>query len=316
MSEATQRPFLAKAGNGTLSLEAVEQFLTQENHISRAFPCFLGQLIGKIRLPEVENPQEDAEWRAFDLLVSALNNAKRELEFLRSTKDKCGLRNNFDAPGPAAKGLVDLMQSASAPSAPLLEGMIVLWAVEYVHCETWHYAARCQRTRTPTSTAYSLPTFYQGSSNGLQGGSQSFSSNGAPTPHGMVISESLIPNWTSDGFGKFVNACKAVVDELANSRNRGNGAKELKDTEQDFNQVLWLWKQIWPDVTDVDREEDTEMEVTELVCLIQLPFSGLLTLRSQRITSPGNYSNPIDIGDENIEAKVEEDENASTTGPS
>lgn len=74
--------------------------------------------------------------------------------------------------------------------------------------------------------------------------------------HIAALQESLIPNWTSQGFHKFVEACKAIVDELANSQTSGSGANELVNCEVNFKQVAWLWKQIWPEVTGMGEEKD------------------------------------------------------------
>ena len=70
---ATQVPFLSHAGCGTLSVTALNQWLSEQGHFSRALCTFLGSVIGKIRLPEVTNPEHDSDWRLLDLLVSALN---------------------------------------------------------------------------------------------------------------------------------------------------------------------------------------------------------------------------------------------------
>lgn len=117
----------------------------------------------------------------------------------------------------------------------------------------------------PQSPAYSLPAFYQGSSSTNKPGSEPQSINTGSTPPAIVIAELLIPNWTSDGFGKFVEACKAIVDELANSQNSSNGAKELKNAEEVFGQVIWLWKQIWPAVADLCEDYNVDMEIVEMV---------------------------------------------------
>ena len=82
--------------------------------------------------------------------------------------------------------------------------------------------------------------------------------NGAPgSSYNAALREALIPNWTSAGFSKFVEACKAIVDELANAQTSGNGAVELNNCELLFKQVVWLWKQMWPEVTGMGEEKDT-----------------------------------------------------------
>ena len=80
--------------------------------------------------------------------------------------------------------------------------------------------------------------------------------SGESNTHIAALQESLIPNWTSQGFGKFVEACKSIVDELANSQTTGSGALELNNCEVNFKQVAWLWRQIWPEVTGMGEEKD------------------------------------------------------------
>ena len=132
IEQATQLPFLSHAGCGTLSSTALQQWLIQQGHISRALCTFIGCLIGKIRLTDTKNPSQETSWRTLDLLVSTINNAKRELEFLRNTQAKYGLSGPQESPKPATKGFIDLFASVTAPSSSLLEGMVVLWSVEYV----------------------------------------------------------------------------------------------------------------------------------------------------------------------------------------
>ena len=93
-------------------------------------------MIGKIRIPETSNLERDSTFRCLDLLCSAVNNMKKELEFLEATKRTYGLEVNFDEPKPPTKGFIDLFNSASCPSATLLEGMVVLWGIEIVSCVT------------------------------------------------------------------------------------------------------------------------------------------------------------------------------------
>lgn len=81
--------------------------------------------------------------------------------------------------------------------------------------------------------------------------------------HIAALQESLIPNWTSQGFMKFVEACKAIVDELANSQTSGSGAAELTNCEVNFRQVAWLWQQIWPEVTGMGEEKEDAAETGE-----------------------------------------------------
>ena len=98
LDRSTQRPFLSHAGCGTLSTVVLQQWLAQQGHISRAFTTFVGGLIGKIRLPDTDTQASDSSYRTFDLLSSTMNNAKRELDFLTTTKHKYGLLVEKDLP--------------------------------------------------------------------------------------------------------------------------------------------------------------------------------------------------------------------------
>ncbi|TKA37144.1 hypothetical protein B0A54_12005 [Friedmanniomyces endolithicus] len=139
LTDATQKSFLSHAGCGTLSAAALKQWLAQEIHISRALVPFVGSLIGKVRIPETSNLTSDPTCRAIDLLCSAVNNMKKELEFLESTKRKYDLRVDMEEPQPATQGFIDLLASASSPDSSLLEGLVILWATEH-HIAALHEA--------------------------------------------------------------------------------------------------------------------------------------------------------------------------------
>jgi hypothetical protein len=169
LSKATQQQFLSHAGCGTLSAPALQEWLTQQIHMSRYLVTFIGNVIGKIRLTDARNPLQDTNWRTLDLLVSCINNAKRELEFLRSTGHKYGLQSDGEGPKPASKALIDLFAASSGSSASLLEAIVVLWSIQHVsrpfipflavHQLTSALASLCimaiRRYLCPSSTAQS-----------------------------------------------------------------------------------------------------------------------------------------------------------------
>lgn len=74
--------------------------------------------------------------------------------------------------------------------------------------------------------------------------------------HINALHQALIPNWTSPAFSKFVDACRSIVDEVANSMTSGNGREEMQRCEQTFKQALWLWKGIWPEVNGIGESDD------------------------------------------------------------
>lgn len=132
INASTQLPFLSHAGCGTLSAPALSHWLAQDAHISRAFVVFIGRLIGKMRLPDIPITMENTTFRIMDLLISTLNNVRREMSFFENTASKFGLQIDQDPPTPATKGFVDLFASASSSGASLLEGLVLLWTVEHV----------------------------------------------------------------------------------------------------------------------------------------------------------------------------------------
>jgi hypothetical protein len=131
-AQATQRPFLSHAGCGSLGAGPLSQWLVQDGHYARGYIRFIGQLLAKIRLPQTQNSQFHPMYRTMDLLISALNNMRREMQFFEITATKYGLALGMEPPSPVTRAMLDLLVSASSASASLLEGMVVLWASEHV----------------------------------------------------------------------------------------------------------------------------------------------------------------------------------------
>ncbi|GAB7322508.1 hypothetical protein MBLNU13_g03438t1 [Cladosporium sp. NU13] len=256
VNSATQQAFLSHAGCGTISAHALTQWLAQDAHVSRAFVSFVGRLIGKMRLPDTAITMENTTFRTFDLLISTLNNVRREMSFFDTTASKWGLHIESEIPKPATKGFIDLLSSASSPSASLLEGLVLLWATEHCYRASWHYASTFTNSNTSSSN-YSLPSYMTGGHGNVSNpfgpdGSSSLSNEA----HINALHQALIPNWTSPAFSKFVDACRSIVDEVANSMTTGNGREEMLRCEQTFKQALWLWKDIWPEVNGMGELDD------------------------------------------------------------
>ena len=131
-SHATQQPFLSHAGCGSLAPGPLAQWLAQDGHYARGYIRFVGQLLAKMRLPQTSNSQFHPMYRTMDLLISALNNMRREMQFFEITATKYGLAPSQDPPTPITRAMLDLFVSASSSSASLLEGMVVLWGTEHV----------------------------------------------------------------------------------------------------------------------------------------------------------------------------------------
>ncbi|KAJ4347499.1 hypothetical protein N0V95_005373 [Ascochyta clinopodiicola] len=218
-AQATQQPFLSHAGCGSLAAGPLSQWLVQDGHYARGYIRFVGQLLAKIRLPQTQNSQFHPMYRTMDLLISALNNMRREMQFFEITATKYGLALSNEPPSPITRALQDLFVSASSSSASLLEGMVVLWGTE-------HYAASF-------SSSLSTP------------------SNDS---HIVALHQALIPNWTSPAFNKFVDATRALVDELANITTTRDGKEEMQRCEEIFRQICWLEQRFWPEVDGMGEE--------------------------------------------------------------
>lgn len=129
---ATEQPFLSHAGCGTLAARPLGQWMVQDGHYTRGYVQFIGALISKIRLPSVPNSQFNPMYRTLDLLISALNNIRREMSFFEITATKYGIQMGEEPANPITRAYLDLFIASSSPSSSLLEGLVVLWATEHV----------------------------------------------------------------------------------------------------------------------------------------------------------------------------------------
>ncbi|KAJ8118702.1 hypothetical protein OPT61_g372 [Boeremia exigua] len=227
-AQATQQPFLSHAGCGSLAAGPLSQWLVQDGHYSRGYIRFVGQLLAKIRLPQTQNSQFHPMYRTMDLLISALNNMRREMQFFEITATKYGLALSNEPPSPITRSLLDLFVSASSSSASLLEGMVVLWGTEHCYRSAWQYAASF-------STSLSTPSNEN---------------------HIVALHQALIPNWTSPAFNKFVDATRALVDELANTTTARDGKEEMQRCDEIFRQICWLEQRFWPEVDGMGEDND------------------------------------------------------------
>jgi hypothetical protein len=75
--------------------------------------------------------------------------------------------------------------------------------------------------------------------------------------HIVALHQALIPNWTSPAFSKFVDATRALVDELANITTTRDGKEEMARCEEIFRQICWLEERFWPDVNGMGEENES-----------------------------------------------------------
>lgn len=74
--------------------------------------------------------------------------------------------------------------------------------------------------------------------------------------HVTAIREAFIENWKSDNFGRFVDACRTMVDELVMVQTTRNGRAEMIACERVFKQAIRLWDQIFSDVIEMNEYDE------------------------------------------------------------
>ncbi|OQE46465.1 hypothetical protein PENCOP_c001G03821 [Penicillium coprophilum] len=90
LKRATNHPFLASAGRGTLPKSQLSQWLSQDRLYAQSYIRFIGLLLSKIRLP-TQNPTSPGphtptpEHNAITVLIDALVNIRTELAFFEKT---------------------------------------------------------------------------------------------------------------------------------------------------------------------------------------------------------------------------------------
>ncbi|KAK4983827.1 hypothetical protein LTR50_006995 [Elasticomyces elasticus] len=264
-TRATQQPFLSQAGCGTLSATSLTQWLSQDSHMARGYISFVGALIAKTRLPYPLSTsrrtgiQFHVLYRTLDLLISALNNVRREMSFFEVTATKYRLVVQEEPPNAVTKGYLDLFVASGAPGASLLEGLVVLWATQHCYRTSWHHANTFTSSLSTPFTMPGGPSRNFPCSTSLSSSYLSqhnpYAPHSSDSSHILALHHSMIPNWTSPAFARFVDACKIAVDELANAQTSGNGRDEMARCEGAWRQVLWLWERSWPEVDGVGEDD-------------------------------------------------------------
>lgn len=132
------------------------------------------------------------------------------------------------------KAYADLMISAGGPGVTLLEGLVVLWAMEVCYLRAWGFVRGLAEKEKESK------------SKGKKGQEQEDYSNDAD---GGALRRWLIPNWTSAEFEQFVKRIGDVVDELAGLVKGAEEGENLRGKCLEWwRQVLWLEESFWPEV--------------------------------------------------------------------
>jgi thiaminase len=141
LERATTHTFLTNAGAGTLPSSTLIKWLVQDIHYTRGYVRFIGGVMSQLRLStSIQDDQGKGKTlhvRIFDLLLSALNNIQREMQFFEDTAKEYKLDLNLKAEmEPVTRMYVQCFDAVKSGSGAggLLEGLTVLWATEHVRC--------------------------------------------------------------------------------------------------------------------------------------------------------------------------------------
>lgn len=140
LSAATTHQFLTAAGTGDLAPEKLTQWLVQDKYYQFAYVNFIGRMISKLDLTDYAFPSGDdspgeLKWNTLTTLLEALKAIKSEIDFYNSTVDKYDLDLQKKGPDTVTTDYRKLFEKSSAPEVPVVWGLTVLWATEYV-CPT------------------------------------------------------------------------------------------------------------------------------------------------------------------------------------
>lgn len=132
---ATTHPFLVHAGAGTLTSSTLCQWLVQDKYYQFAYVNFIGRLIAKVDLTSYAFPtseEDNLHWQTLNTLLTALCAIKTEIEFYNSTVDKYDLHLEKSGPNEVTNQYVRLFEESSQEGKPMVWGLTVLWATEFV----------------------------------------------------------------------------------------------------------------------------------------------------------------------------------------
>jgi thiaminase len=244
---ATQTSFLEKAGKGTLSKEALQEWLAQDRLYAQAYLRFASLLLANIPLPSTVSPNHINE-RLIDLILESVNNIRQELKFFEDVARRYGLGLEASVVSPGVKSyhtlFSDMGEGIEKDSHGILEGLVLLWGTEKCYLDAWTYASTFSSPETSPEQ----------------------------DRDGGALRNEFIPNWTSSGFVGFVDRCARLIDEIW-TRQQSSGTSELlargawrpigTDSAREKRRLEWLewaqglWERIlhaeaifWPDVDD------------------------------------------------------------------
>ncbi|KAK8861314.1 hypothetical protein IAR55_002133 [Kwoniella newhampshirensis] len=233
--KATETPFLAQAGQGTIAPGPLKEWLRQDYlYAYGGYIKFASALLSHLHLPTHPSSSTANTERAVSVLTFSLSNVKRETEFFISTAQQHGLdlfadetdNSESETGGGAKYGLLGEYNPVTRSYVDFLhaigglggieEGLVLLWGMEVAYLTAWNYA-KSQRNLQPSS--------------------------GELTETQKAL-EKFIENWTCDEFVEFVNGCEEIVDGSGIEL----GSEVAKRCEEVFKRTLWLEQRFWPTI--------------------------------------------------------------------
>lgn len=247
---STESLFLQEAGKGTLSKDALEEWLAQDRLYAQAYLRFASLLLANIPLPATVSPNHINE-RLTNLILEAINNIRQELKFFEDVANRYGL--NLEAK-MVSEGVntyralfKEIGEGIEKDEKGILDGVVLLWATEKCYLDAWTHASTFSSPDTPPE----------------QDGD------------GGALRTEFIPNWTSTGFVDFVNRCASLMDEIWGGQQSSETSQLLErgawramgtDAARQKMRVEWLewarslWERIlfaetifWPNVEEITR---------------------------------------------------------------
>lgn len=134
--QATQHPFLAAAGQRTISTQLLSRWLTQDRFYAlHGYPALIGRLIRYIRFPARGGNDPTYAWEEdlLKMLSEFMSNIVRETRFFKDVAAKYGLDLEVGGLEPNTQEYCDLMRGTDEDvSDGLTEALVLLWAMEKV----------------------------------------------------------------------------------------------------------------------------------------------------------------------------------------
>ncbi|KAI0370503.1 heme oxygenase-like protein [Pilatotrama ljubarskyi] len=218
-SAATEHAFLTAAGTGTLPLQLLSLYLSQDRiYAAHAYPRFLGQLLARVPFSSLDapnSPEERFHSEIAGVLSDALQNVRREVEMFAEVERAYGLDFAQWRERKATRDYSAEMARVGALGS-FEEGLIFLWAMERVYLDAWGHVKMLLQSVTPGAG------------------------------HAVMAVQQLVENWTNPEFHKFVDTLGDIVDRLPIIP----GSPAFLHAEGIWARVVELEEAFWPEAEE------------------------------------------------------------------